>query len=88
MGLVISTKFGINIWIKLIFSKSDGKSFMFWGKGIYLIPLILSGSPFTPSFETIFPRIFPSRTPNIYFFVFNDIPYLQKLSNTFLRCPK
>jgi hypothetical protein len=52
-GLTISTKFGTNLLIKLIWTKKDYKDFLSLGRGIFLMASTLAGSIMIPSLEMV-----------------------------------
>jgi hypothetical protein len=85
-GLTISTKFGMNLLMKLILPKNDCKDFLSLGRGIFLFASILEGSTEIPSLEMICPNNFPLYTPKIDFLGLRETPYSLHLSNITHRC--
>lgn len=60
LGFTVSTKLGMNHLTKLILPRNDCMAFLFWGGGVFVIYLFLSGSIFIPCLETMKPSSFPS----------------------------
>ena len=79
-GFTICAKYGTNLRTKFIVSMNDCIDFLSWGKEIYDITSTLSGSIEIPFFEMMWPYNFPSKTTNILFFGFKDMPYFLQWS--------
>ena len=79
-GLTIWAKSSTNLCTKLIVPMNDCIPFLLWGKGIYSMALILSGSREIPFLETTWPSSFPSITANTHFLGFSEIPYFRQRS--------
>ena len=60
-------------------------TFFLWGKGIFSIALILSGSMEVPFLETMWPNNLPSVTKNTHFLGFSEIPYFRQRSKIYFR---
>ena len=84
-GFMYSTRFGINLLMKLMCPLKYWRDLKFLGKGIFLMASILSGSILTPSLEMMCPRRFPSSISNTDFAGLREIPYFLHLSKTCLR---
>jgi hypothetical protein len=67
------------------FTKERLDNFLTPNKGIFWMDSTHDGSIFTPSFELMWPKSFPSSTPKTNFLGFNEIPYFLHLSKTCLR---
>jgi hypothetical protein len=74
-GFTISTKFGMNLLMKLILPKKDCKDFLSLGRGIFSMASILEVSIEIPSLEMICPNNFPLYTPKIDLLELKGIPY-------------
>ena len=81
-----SARLGINLLRKLIFPMKDCNYLMFLGCVICSIPSTHCGSILIPFSDIMWPRSFPSCSPNTVFLGFSDRPNLLHFSNTFLRC--
>ena len=60
--------------------KKDYIALLLLGYLIQAIAFVLLGSITIPTFDIIYPKIFPSITAEILFFGLSDIPYLQHVS--------
>ena len=79
MGLLILVNLVRNLVRKLIFPKKDYIPYTFLGLRTLSMIATLSGSIFTPSFDTICPNNLPLVTPKVHFLGFNDTPYSNAL---------
>ena len=84
-GLTIWAKSGTNLRTKLMVPIKDCIPFLFWGKGICAIALILFGSIEIPFLEITWPKIFLSNTTNTLFFGFKEIPYFWQRSKIYFK---
>ncbi len=80
-GKTICEKSGTNILTKLICPRKDCIDFLLWGKGIWEISLILSGSMWIPYLDTMNPMSFPSLNAKKDFLGLREISYLWQCSN-------
>jgi hypothetical protein len=74
MGFTISTKFGTNVLMKLIYPEKDCKGFFSLERGIFLMGSIFEGSIEMASLDMICPNKFPLSTPKIDFIGLREMP--------------
>ena len=83
--LVVSAKSSTNCLRKFTCPKNDLTPILFDGRLNLLMASTHLGSILIPSWETIWPRSFPSITQKMDFLGLSEIPCSQNLCNTFFK---